>query len=170
VASQQLSQALAARGVAHWVLNALHDAGEAELIAAAGQPGAVTVATNMAGRGTDIELGPGVAERGGLHVVLTEFHDSQRVDRQLFGRAARQGDPGSARAIVSLEDTLFARHAPWLRQAAQGLAQTPAVHALAALLRRRCQRAVERQNARQRGAATRHDREIENMLSFSGRN
>ncbi len=92
----------------------MQDKSEAEIIARAGMPGVVTVATNMAGRGTDIRLGPGVAERGGLHVVLTEYHESRRVDRQLFGRAARQGDQGSCEAIVSLEDELYAVYVPWL--------------------------------------------------------
>lgn len=73
--------------------------------------GRITVATNMAGRGTDIKLATEVAEQGGLHVILTEFHESARVDRQLFGRAARQGDPGSAEAIICLQDEIFKRYA-----------------------------------------------------------
>ena len=82
------------------------------MVALAGQPSRVTVATNMAGRGTDIRLGQGVAERGGLHVILTEYHELRRVDRQLFGRCARQGDPGSCEAIVSLEDEILLVYAP----------------------------------------------------------
>ena len=169
-ASQQLSALLAARGVTHRVLNALQDADEAALIEVAGHAGTVTVATNMAGRGTDIALGEGVAGRGGLHVILTEFHDSRRVDRQLFGRAARQGDPGSAQALVSLDDALMADHAPALRRLFHLLPPGPAQRLFVALLRWHCQRLAEGQNARQRRAATRSDQDIENMLSFSGRN
>jgi preprotein translocase subunit SecA len=113
-ASELLSGLLEAAAVPHTVLNARQDKSEAEAVAAAGQGGRITVATNMAGRGTDIKLAPEVAAKGGLHVILTEFHESARVDRQLFGRAARQGDPGSAEAIVCLEDELFKRYAPWL--------------------------------------------------------
>jgi preprotein translocase subunit SecA len=89
------------------VLNAEQNEGEADVIARAGQPGTVTVATNMAGRGTDIKLGPGVAAAGGLHVIGTERHEAERIDRQLSGRAGRQGDPGSAQFMLSLEDQLL---------------------------------------------------------------
>ena len=93
------------------MLNARQDAREAEIIAQAGQRGRITVATNMAGRGTDIVLSPEVRQAGGLHVILSECHDAGRIDRQLFGRAGRQGDPGSCEAIVSLDDELFVAHA-----------------------------------------------------------
>jgi len=106
--SQQLSGLLAADGVAHQVLNAHHAASEAKIVAQAGQPGRVTVSTNMAGRGTDIVLGAGVAELGGLHVIATELHESQRIDRQLIGRCGRQGDPGSWRQFLSLDDDILA--------------------------------------------------------------
>jgi preprotein translocase subunit SecA len=112
--SEHLSELLGRRGLAHEVLNAVRHAEEAKIVAGAGQGGAITVATNMAGRGTDIVLGRGVAELGGLHVIASERHESRRVDRQLFGRCARQGDPGSAQALVSLEDELVVRHAPHL--------------------------------------------------------
>ncbi|MDR3086371.1 MAG: preprotein translocase subunit SecA [Azoarcus sp.] len=115
-ASEHLSRLLEAQGTAHTMLNARQDKSEAEAVAQAGQAGRITVATNMAGRGTDIKLTPEVEQAGGLHVILTEFHESARVDRQLFGRAARQGNPGSVEAIVSLEDELFLRFLPaWLR-------------------------------------------------------
>jgi preprotein translocase subunit SecA len=169
-ASETVARVLAERGVPHQVLNAMQDATEAAVVAAAGQPGVVTVATNMAGRGTDIELGPGVAEAGGLHVILTEFHESRRVDRQLFGRAARQGDPGSAQAIVCAADELLAHHAPRWRHA---VARLPfgRLHSLGvALLRRLAQRTAEGSHRRQRAASMRSDREIETLLSFSGRN
>jgi preprotein translocase subunit SecA len=105
--SEKLSEMLARRGVPHQVLNAKHHEREAEIIKLAGQPGAVTIATNMAGRGTDIVLGPGVPDLGGLHVLGTERHESRRIDNQLRGRSGRQGDPGSSRFYVSLEDDLM---------------------------------------------------------------
>lgn len=105
--SERLSAMLKERGIPHEVLNAKYHEKEAEIIAKAGQPGAVTIATNMAGRGTDIVLGPGVAEKGGLHVIGTERHESRRIDNQLRGRSGRQGDPGSSRFYLSLEDDLL---------------------------------------------------------------
>lgn len=105
--SELLSGLLKKRGVPHQVLNAKHHEREAEIVALAGQPGAVTIATNMAGRGTDIVLGPGVAEMGGLHIIGTERHESRRIDNQLRGRAGRQGDPGFSRFYLSLEDDLL---------------------------------------------------------------
>jgi preprotein translocase subunit SecA len=107
--SEYLSDILKRRGVDHQVLNAKHHEREASIVEQAGQPGAVTIATNMAGRGTDIKLGPGVRERGGLHIIGTERHESRRIDNQLRGRAGRQGDPGSTRFYVSLEDDLMKR-------------------------------------------------------------
>jgi preprotein translocase subunit SecA len=96
--------------LAHQVLNARHEELEAGMIARAGERGTVTISTNMAGRGTDIKLGEGVAELGGLHVIGTNRHESRRIDNQLRGRAGRQGDPGSSRFFVSLEDDLFAKY------------------------------------------------------------
>jgi preprotein translocase subunit SecA len=105
--SEYLSTLLKKHGVPHNVLNAKHHEREAEIVAGAGQAGSVTIATNMAGRGTDIVLGPGVAEKGGLHIIGTERHESRRIDNQLRGRCARQGDPGSTRFYLSLEDNLL---------------------------------------------------------------
>jgi len=105
--SEALSRMLQEKGIPHQVLNAKHHEREAEIIKLAGQRGAVTIATNMAGRGTDIVLGEGVAELGGLHVIGTERHESRRIDNQLRGRSGRQGDPGSSRFYVSLEDDLL---------------------------------------------------------------
>ena len=105
--SELLSRMLKLRGIKHNVLNAKQHASEAQVVAEAGQPGAVTIATNMAGRGTDIKLGTGVKEAGGLAIIGTERHDSRRVDRQLRGRAGRQGDPGSSTFYVSFEDDLM---------------------------------------------------------------
>ncbi len=105
--SELLGRMLKMKGIKHNVLNAKLHQREAEIVAEAGKPGAVTIATNMAGRGTDIKLGEGVKEAGGLAIVGTERHDSRRVDRQLRGRAGRQGDPGSSQFFVSLEDNLM---------------------------------------------------------------
>ncbi|MCC6284681.1 MAG: hypothetical protein IT439_05170 [Phycisphaerales bacterium] len=109
-ASEALSARLAARGLPHKVLNALHDAEEAELISGAGAAGAITVATNMAGRGTDILLDPAARAAGGLVVLLSEMHGAKRIDRQFIGRAGRQGDPGAARIYASLKDELLGQH------------------------------------------------------------
>jgi preprotein translocase subunit SecA len=106
-ASEKLSALLTEDGLEHQLLNARQDKQEAEIVAQAGELGRITVATNMAGRGTDIKLGPGVLELGGLHVIATELHESARIDRQLFGRCGRQGDPGTIEAIVSLDDELI---------------------------------------------------------------
>jgi preprotein translocase subunit SecA len=105
--SEKLSRMLRADRIPHNVLNAKNHGQEAEIVARAGQYGAVTIATNMAGRGTDIRLGEGVKEAGGLHVIGSERHDSRRIDRQLRGRCARQGDPGSSRFYISLQDNLM---------------------------------------------------------------
>ena len=104
LSSRQISDLLRQHQLPHQVLNAINHEQEAEIVAAAGQRGRITVATNMAGRGTDIKLGLGVASLGGLHVIAAEANESTRIDRQLYGRAARQGDPGSVRSIISLED------------------------------------------------------------------
>ncbi len=114
-ASEEVSKRLNAKGLTHRLLNARQDAEEAAIISEAGAVGRITVATNMAGRGTDIILARGVAEMGGLHVIATEAHSSGRIDRQLFGRAARQGDPGCAQMFCCLEDDLFKRHARRVR-------------------------------------------------------
>jgi preprotein translocase subunit SecA len=105
--SETLSRLLHQAGIAHQMLNAKQPLREADIIARAGQRGRVTIATNMAGRGTDIKLDPGVVEAGGMHVLGTERHDARRIDRQLAGRAGRQGDPGSCQFFLSLEDELL---------------------------------------------------------------
>jgi preprotein translocase subunit SecA len=105
--SETVSRMLKRKNVPHNVLNAKQHQREAEIVANAGLPGAITIATNMAGRGTDIKLGPGVREAGGLHIIGTERHEARRIDRQLRGRAGRQGDPGSSRFYLSLEDDLM---------------------------------------------------------------
>src|SRR5207245_6352363 len=105
-ASELLSRMLKREKIPHNVLNAKFHMQEAEIVARAGQPGTVTISTNMAGRGTDIKLGEAVADRGGLYVIGTERHESRRMDRQLRGRCARQGDPGASRMYGSFEEDL----------------------------------------------------------------
>jgi preprotein translocase subunit SecA len=170
-ASELASQRLLAAGLPHAVLNARQDAGEAAIIAQAGQPGRITVATNMAGRGTDIVLSTAVRQAGGLHVILSEYHDAARIDRQLFGRAGRQGDPGSCEAIVSLDDELFVAHAAlllgWLRARVTSDGLLPG--ALGISLRRFAQRAAERQNSRIRRQTVEMDKQVERSLAFAGR-
>jgi preprotein translocase subunit SecA len=170
-ASEIIGTRLDAAGLAHEVLNARQDAREAEIIAAAGEPGRITVATNMAGRGTDILLSPEVKAAGGLHVILTEYHDSARIDRQLYGRSGRQGDPGSFESLVSMDDELFVAHASkllaWLR------VRTPADGVLSGyrgrLLPQLAQAAAERQNARIRRQTVDMDNRMEQALAFAGR-
>jgi preprotein translocase subunit SecA len=115
--SEQIAGCLRLTGVPCVVLNGLQDAMEADIIAAAGQPGSITIATNMAGRGTDILLHDDVRSRGGLHVIVVGWQSSNRMDRQLIGRCARQGDPGSAQSFVSADDALIRMHGPWLAAA-----------------------------------------------------
>jgi preprotein translocase subunit SecA len=171
-ASEHLSELMTGLGLAHQVLNARQDKDEAEIVARAGELGRITVATNMAGRGTDIKLGTGVQELGGLHVIATERHEAGRIDRQLFGRCGRQGDPGSFEAIASLEDELVTTYVPrWISRIAGmmlGLHLPFAERAAGALLRR-AQRAAERQHSRMRRDLLEYDRHLESQLAFSGR-
>ena len=169
--SETLSRRLEAAGLPHQVLNARQDQEEAEIIAEAGAPGRITVATNMAGRGTDIRLAPGVAEKGGLHVLATELHESRRIDRQLFGRCGRQGDPGCVEAIASLEDELVRMHAGrfwrWLiaRTAGAGLSVP---NWAGRLIVRMAQRRAERLYSRARRNLLKQDEQLEKALAFSG--
>lgn len=170
-ASEEISAELARRGVDHSLLNAKQDKEEAAIVARAGQPSRVTVATNMAGRGTDIRLAPGIAEQGGLHVILTEYHESRRIDRQFFGRCARQGDPGSCEAIVSLEDEIYATFARSPTGALQHILKrygwVPTV--VYGALRRFAQFRAERRAAQVRVQNLRLDRRLDRILAFSGR-
>jgi preprotein translocase subunit SecA len=170
-ASEEISAVLRERGIEHALLNAKQDREEASIVALAGQPSRVTVATNMAGRGTDIRLGAGVAEKGGLHVILTEYHELRRVDRQFFGRCARQGDPGSCQAIVSLEDEIYTVFAPTAARLVARLrrrgARLPVV--VYEALRRLAQFRAERRGAYLRVHNLNLDRRLDRVLAFSGR-
>jgi preprotein translocase subunit SecA len=143
---------------------------EAAIVGDAGQRGAITVATNMAGRGTDISLGEGVHALGGLCVVLTEYHESPRIDRQLVGRCARQGDPGTAIAIVALDDELLRQHGgteAGLLRWAQASA-SPGLDRLLQRTRAAAQGRAERQHARTRRETMRQDHQLDRMTAFSG--
>lgn len=171
-ASEAVSAVLTRRGRFHQILTAKQDEGEAEIVARAGEPGRITVATNMAGRGTDIPLAAGVAERGGLAVILTERHDAARIDRQLAGRAGRQGDAGSYEALLSLEDSLLEtfgasnidRAARRVMALDSKLGQRVARSTIV-----RAQRRAEALHRRLRAEVLRADREITDMLAFSGK-
>ena len=160
---------LRARAIDHALLNARQDSAEADIIAQAGLPGRVTVATNMAGRGTDIRLSPEVAAAGGLHVVLTEFHESRRIDRQLFGRCARQGDAGSYQEIISLDDDIFA-YVPlataWVRRLAADGRVLP--NMVVRGLVRLAQGAAERRATAQRMRNFHDDERMATVLAFTG--
>lgn len=169
--SEQLSQLLAKENIPHRVLNAKQDAEEAEIIKDAGIAGAVTIATNMAGRGTDIKLSDEARMLGGLHVLATERHEASRIDRQLAGRAGRQGDPGSCEVLISLEDTLFSGnqvrflvHIGMLIPAPQ--AGWGAV--LSRMLVKMAQRRLERYHDRVRKELFRQDQAQGSLLSFTG--
>jgi preprotein translocase subunit SecA len=171
-ASEVLSALLTKANIEHVVLNARQDQEEASVVAAAGELRRVTVATNMAGRGTDIKLVRRVAEAGGLHVLATERHEAARIDRQLYGRAGRQGDPGSYEAVTSLEDDLMSttrgRVSRW---AAQLLLKSgrPLQGRLARFLVRRSQVSAERMHARVRQELLQSEDQLESTLAFSGR-
>lgn len=170
--SERLSERLTRAGLAHQVLNARQDQHEAEIVASAGERGRITVATNIAGRGTDIELGPGVAALGGLHVILTERHAAARIDRQLAGRCARQGDPGSFQALLSLEDEIVSLFlAPgwlWLfRLTGRNGRSLP--HWAGCEPIRSTQRKLERSHARARRQLLKTDHRLADVLAFAGR-
>jgi len=172
-ASERLAALCAQAGLPHTVLNAKQDADEAAVIAQAGAAGRITVATNMAGRGTDILLDDSVRAAGGLHVILTEFHDSSRIDRQLAGRAGRQGDPGSFECLVSLDDELFGAHAlrmqTWLRERARRRGQTRVGRLAAWGLRWWAQHAAESHHAQVRRHTLSQEQQTDRLLAFAGR-
>lgn len=171
-ASEHLSSLFTQAGIFHQVLNARQDSQEAEIIAKAGETGRITIATNMAGRGTDIKLGPGVSEIGGLHVVLTERHDARRIDRQLFGRCARQGDPGSCIAIVSLEDELVVSYLDRLPGLIKNFSFGNRLYLkgfLGYCQISMAQWAAERLHAKIRHNTIESDKRLDRMLAFTGR-
>jgi preprotein translocase subunit SecA len=166
-ASEHLAALLDAEQLPYRLLNARQDRDEAEIIARAGEPGCVTVATNMAGRGTDIKLAPGVAEAGGLHVIATELHDSGRIDRQLFGRCGRQGDPGSVEAILAIEDDLVENFLPL---AAEQLRERDVIsERLGNAVFRMAQWRAQRTHSRARRDLLDLDDYLGDVLAFAGR-
>jgi len=169
--SEHLSGLLGAEHLEHQVLNAVRHTEEAQIVAQAGQGGRITVATNMAGRGTDIKLGRGIAELGGLHVIAAERNESGRIDRQLFGRCARQGDPGSAQAVVSLDDEFVSRYASLLvkhvtRRHGQSCAEVSSRTARGAF--RWAQIRAERFALQQRKSVMQADHWLDENLGFAG--
>jgi preprotein translocase subunit SecA len=169
VASERASEELDKAGLPHTVLNAAQDKHEAEVVAQAGQRGRITVATNMAGRGTDIHLGDGVEALGGLHVVMTERHDARRIDLQLAGRAGRQGQPGSFEAILSLEDALLDFPAARALAHLAGAARGPWCDRLGRFAQHYAQRRWERIHAYMRYELLRSDQWQTKTLAISGR-
>ncbi len=173
--SQTISRALTAAGLQHTLLNAQQDANEAAIIARAGEPGRLTVATNMAGRGTDIKLAPGVAERGGLHVISVECNEARRIDRQLFGRCARQGDPGSFETFLALNDPFLNNMLPvpisllikTIQRGKIGSMRTS--NRVAGLLVRLAQWQNERRNRRARQRLMQAEANLKEQLAFSGK-
>jgi preprotein translocase subunit SecA len=168
--SEKLSKMLGEAGVPHQVLNARHIAAEADIVSLAGQSGRVTVSTNMAGRGTDVRLGPGVHELGGMHVICTEMHDSARVDRQLIGRCGRQGDPGTFRQYLSLDDDILIMGLGPKRAAKLadlGHRVGGAFDSKSGLFRK-AQRRIERRHFRDRKGLMYHERERNKILLQMG--
>ncbi len=169
--SEELSRRLSECGIEHNVLNARNHAAEARVIAEAGQPGRVTIATNLAGRGVDVLLGQGVAQVGGLHVLGTELHEASRIDRQLGGRAGRQGEPGSYEFFLSLEDDILGRWSKtlgsWLRCRAQR-AKGGRVSRLHLPFFRLAQRGIERRHLRIRVDLLEYDERLEEMKGSLG--
>jgi preprotein translocase subunit SecA len=171
-ASEQLATLMDSLGLRYNLLNAKQDKEESEIISHAGEEGAITIATNMAGRGTDICLGPGVADKKGLHVIITERYDAARIDRQLAGRCARMGDPGSHEAILSFEDKILDESGGmiFLRIAGKilGEGSTP-WRIISQRVFSRAQKKIERTHAGIRRSLLLEDERRGDMLSFSGR-
>jgi len=168
--SEDLSDRLTAGGLDHRLLNAVRHSAEARIIAGAGQMGRITVSTNMAGRGTDIQLGPGVAELGGLHVIATERFSARRIDRQLSGRCARHGDPGSVQAFVSLEDELIRKYSRFIAAALRRLVGQDDQELSSAVWRRvvqTIQKRAERLSLRMRRDVMAADNWLDQHLGFT---
>jgi preprotein translocase subunit SecA len=168
--SEKLAGELRERGIPIKLLNAVRDEEEASIVACAGQEYSVTIATNMAGRGTDIKLGPGIPWQEGLHVIATERHESGRIDRQLFGRCARQGDPGSVQAFVSLEDDILTRfiNKPFRQHIAHMVKNSlPGHRIMASTAIKIAQKRAERLAAKQRKSVLLADNWFEHSLPFT---
>lgn len=168
--SEHVAALIEAEGLVVRLLNARSESEEARIIARAGEEGAITIATNMAGRGTDIKLGRDVAGLGGLHVISTEMNESGRIDRQLFGRAGRQGDPGSSVLFASFEDELIKKHCPyWLANFARSTwaKNLDGSNPLALKLFQHSQRNATRQAVRRRKAVMKQDRWLEEMFALN---
>ena len=170
--SEVLSQLLTKNGLDHQVLNARQDEDEADVIKLAGNVGQITVATNMAGRGTDIKLAADVVEKGGLHVIATEFNEARRIDRQLFGRCGRQGDAGSYEMVVSLEDDLIKNYGPVFFNrfvSFAGFLKTPVFRFVGMFMTFSwAQKSAERLHASQRRSLLKMDKRLKSLLAFSG--
>ncbi len=167
-ASERASAALRAAGLAHSVLNAAQDAAEAAIVAAAGRPGAITVATNMAGRGTDIHIDDEIAEAGGLRVIVSEAHEAGRIDRQLIGRCGRQGQKGEAEVHVSLDDALLLRHCLAGERFIAALLSRVSGGRSISWAAKRAQRRSERLHTGMRREMLRADTWIEDAVAFAG--
>lgn len=169
--SEAISSVLEQKGITHQVLNARQDKDEANVVAQAGQAGAVMVATSMAGRGTDIKLNDASREAGGLHVIITELQDSSRVDRQLAGRSARQGDPGNVSEVLSFEDQLIVKFASPLLKRLIRVLQASGVslpHWLGFRIQKSCQNKLEKQRYKQRMQMIKMDSHRQKTLAFAG--
>ncbi len=169
--SELISSLLTEKNLPHQTLNARQDGDEAAIIRQAGQEGRVTVATNMAGRGTDIKLDPGIARLGGLHVIASEPHEARRIDRQLFGRCGRQGDQGSHELFFSLEDELVQNYGPG---PLVGLSRIFRIQKKSGsswfdrIALYWTQKFAERHHAKIRKQLLKMDRQVKKMLAFSG--
>lgn len=169
--SEYLSQLLNAESIPHQILNAKQDGREAEIVATAGEKGNITVATNMAGRGTDIPLGEGVVALGGLHVISTEINEARRIDRQLYGRCARQGDPGSYEVIFSLEDEMLQLYLGYLSKKVLSQvwhAENNVLQKIGLTAQRLAQRSKERQHRGIRRNLLQMEKQLSKALAFSG--
>ncbi|BHH85947.1 preprotein translocase subunit SecA [Desulforhopalus sp. 52FAK] len=169
--SEHLGALLTKHGVKHQILNARQDSKEAEIVAEAGSFGKVTVATNMAGRGTDIPLGDGAAHVGGLHVICTELNDAKRIDRQLYGRCGRQGEPGSYETFISFEDELFLSYLGVGKETLFKMVLCLSSHCttmFGPFLARQAQKRVERKNRVRRVELLQREEQFSKALAFSG--
>jgi preprotein translocase subunit SecA len=171
IGSEKAGQALQELGLHFQILNAKQNDEEAAIIARAGEPGCITIATNMAGRGTDIKLGVGVEKIGGLHVILSERHEAARIDRQLIGRCGRQGDRGSFQAIVALDDVLLASCSGFTKKIiALCYSVSPQIgQAMGLYVYNRAQKKQEKYHARIRRELMKQDTQQGDLLSFSGK-